>query len=133
MERKLEISIPSEVSRIHTIESFIEDFTITSKLSSKLFGRINLSIVEAVANAILYGNKQNVNKMVTVIAEERDEQLIFTVSDEGEGFDYTIIPDPTLEENIEKESKRGLFLMQALSDDLIFENNGARIVMSFNL
>ncbi len=133
MERKLEISIPSEVSCTHRIEAFIEDFTMTANVSPKLFGRINLSVVEAVSNGILYGNKQDVNKLVRVLAEEINHQLIFTISDEGTGFDYTIIPDPTLEENLDKESKRGLFLMQVLSDDLRFENNGATVILVFDL
>ena len=133
MERKLEISIPSEVSCTHMIEAFIEDFTMASNVSSKLFGRINLSVVEAVANSILYGNRQDANKLVKVVAEEINHQLIFTIRDEGEGFDYTIIPDPTLEENLDKESKRGLFLMKVLSDDLLFENKGATVILVFDL
>lgn len=133
MVHKLEISIPSQVNSIYEVENFLEGFTATFKLSSKLLGRINLSVMEAVGNAILYGNNKDVRKMVTVVAEEKSNQIIFTISDEGKGFDYTNIPDPTLQENIEKESKRGLFLMKVLSDDLIFENNGATVIMIFDL
>ena len=128
---KLNISIPSKVSNIYIVENFIESFTTTFNLPSKLLGKISLSVIEAFTNSIKYGNSGDATKMVTVVAEKVDNQLKVTVSDEGEGFDYTIIPDPTLIENIEKESKRGLFLMKRLSDELIFENNGATVIMIF--
>ena len=53
--------------------------------------------------------------------------------DEGEGFDYSYIPDPTLPDNIEKDAGRGLYLMKTLSDDLIFEDGGSKVTMVFNL
>ena len=130
---KLEITIPSKVNNLHMVENFIESFTTTFNLSSKLLGKISLAVIEAFTNAIKYGNSGDATKMVTVVAEKIDNQLKVTLSDEGEGFDYSIIPDPTIPENIEKESKRGLFLMKTLSNELIFENNGATIIMMFNL
>ena len=113
------------------VENFIESFTTTFNLSSKLLGKISLAVIEAFTNAIKYGNSGDATKMVTVVAEKIDNQLKVTLSDEGEGFDYSIIPDPTIPENIDKESKRGLFLMEKLSDELIFENNGATVIMIF--
>ena len=124
-------SIPSKVNNLHMVENFIESFTTTFNLSSKLLGKISLAVIEAFTNAIKYGNSGDATKMVTVVAEKIDNQLKVTLSDEGEGFDYSIIPDPTIPENIDKESKRGLFLMEKLSDELIFENNGATVIMIF--
>ena len=128
---KLEITIPSKVNNLHMVENFIESFTTTFNLSSKLLGKISLAVIEAFTNAIKYGNSGDATKMVTVVAEKINNQLKVTLSDEGEGFDYSIIPDPTIPENIDKESKRGLFLMEKLSDELIFENNGATVIMIF--
>ena len=56
-----------------------------------------------------------------------------SVKDNGPGFDFMSVPDPTLPENIEKTSGRGLFLIKHLSDELSFANNGATIKMVFNL
>lgn len=130
---KLEISITSEIGNIVKIENFIENFTTCFDLPSALFGRISLSVIEAVNNAILSGNKQDINKKVTVVAEKSDRHFKVTVSDEGEGFDYTYIPDPTLPENIGKVTGRGLYLMKTLSDELLFENGGASVTLVFNL
>ena len=55
------------------------------------------------------------------------------MNDEGDGFDYTNIPDPTLPDNIDKIAGRGLYLMKTLSNELIFENNGASVTLVFNL
>ena len=71
--------------------------------------------------------------MITVIAEKVNNQFRVTVNDEGDGFDYTNIPDPTLPDNIDKIAGRGLYLMKTLSNELIFENNGASVTLVFNL
>ncbi len=55
------------------------------------------------------------------------------VSDEGNGFNYKQLPDPSSEENIEKVSGRGLFIIKNLSDELKFEREGATLVMTFQI
>lgn len=130
---KLEISISSEIHNIVKVEDFIESFTHYFNLSDALFGKVSLSVIEAVNNAILSGNKRDPQKFVTLTAECTPDQFRVTVKDEGEGFDYTHIPDPTLPDNINKVTGRGLYLMKTLSDDLIFENNGSTVTLVFNL
>ena len=130
---KAELSIPSEIGNIIKVENFIESFTETFNLQPELFGKISLSVIEAVNNAILSGNKRQPDKMVSLVAEKTDKQFKVTVSDEGEGFDYEVIPDPTLPDNINKITGRGLYLMKTLSDELIFENGGSTVTLVFNL
>ena len=130
---RLEFAISSEVGNIVKVENFIESFSAYFNLHPELFGKISLSVIEAVNNAILSGNKQDPGKMVELLAEKDGDQLLVSVSDEGEGFDYNNIPDPTLPDNIDKIAGRGLFLMKTLSDDLIFENNGSKVTLVFNL
>lgn len=62
-----------------------------------------------------------------------DKDLVITIEDEGAGFDYTFIPDPTIPDNIGKTTGRGLYLIKALSDNLTFEKNGAKIILSFKM
>ncbi|NCE72254.1 ATP-binding protein [Odoribacter sp. Z80] len=130
---KLEISVSSEICNIVKIENFIEKFVSYFQLSDELFGRISLSVIEAVNNAILSGNKRDPDKMVIVSAEKLENQFRVTVKDEGEGFDYTNIPDPTLPNDLNKVCGHGLYLMHTLSDNLIFENNGASVTLIFDL
>lgn len=63
---------------------------------------------------------------------ENNTSFCFSVEDEGKGFDYNHLPDPTAPENIEKENGRGIFLMKQLADEVEFENNGTKVFIYFN-
>ena len=130
---KLEFSITSEIGNIVKVENFIDYFVDVYHVEPEVFGKISLCVIEAVNNAILSGNKRQPDKMVSLVAEKTDKQFKVTVSDEGEGFDYEVIPDPTLPDNINKITGRGLYLMKTLSDELIFENGGSTVTLVFNL
>ena len=117
---KLSISISSEISNIVKVENFVETFTDYFALPSVLYGKISLSVIEAVNNAILSGNKRQPDKMVSLVAEKTDKQFKVTVSDEGEGFDYEVIPDPTLPDNINKIYNRYIKdLIRTFKHDII--------------
>lgn len=130
---KLELVISSEVSNIVKVENFIENLTDYFELPNDLFGKVSLSLIEAVNNAILSGNKQQADKNVKIVAELNNGKFIVSVEDEGEGFDYENIPDPTLPDNLIKIAGRGLYLMRTLSDELEFEKGGAKVIMTFNV
>ncbi|WP_251621269.1 ATP-binding protein [Odoribacter lunatus] len=133
MMNRLNLTISSEVGNIVRVENFIESFIETFDLKSELFGKISLPVIEAVNNAILSGNKLIPEKKVILEAWQENNRLYVSVQDEGEGFDYTHIPDPTLPDNIEKVAGRGLYVMKTLSDELLFENNGAKVTLVFDL
>ncbi|WP_298611110.1 ATP-binding protein [uncultured Odoribacter sp.] len=130
---KAVLSISSEVGNIIKVENFIESFTETFHLFPDLFGKISLSIIEAVNNAILSGNKLDASKQVHLEAWEENNKFYVSVEDEGEGFDFNHIPDPTLPDNILKDAGRGLYIMKTLTDELIFEKNGAKVILVFYL
>lgn len=130
---KLELSISSEIVNIKKVESFIEYFMDEFQIQEKLRGKIALSIVEAVNNAIISGNKQNPQKMVKLKAIKNTKRVIITIEDEGEGFDFKQIPDPTTPERLMQTTGRGLYLIVNLTDELLFAKNGAKVIMSFFL
>jgi serine/threonine-protein kinase RsbW len=55
----------------------------------------------------------------------------FIVKDEGRGFNYENLPDPTAPENLEKIGGRGIFLMKHLSDEVQFKEQGRIVELSF--
>lgn len=130
---KLSIRISSDIHNIMVVEKFIEAFSERFKIPERLNARISLSVIEAVNNAILAGNKMQADKSVDLEAELEENALKVTVRDEGEGFDYTQIPDPTLPDNLGKSTGRGLYLMKSLSDHLVFSNGGASVTMVYQL
>jgi serine/threonine-protein kinase RsbW len=129
---KLEFSIISEIGNIVKVENFIDYLAEVYRVDINIFGKVSLAVIEAVNNAILYGNKQDASKRVRFFLEELDGKLFVTIKDEGEGFDFNFIPDPTLPDK-EKNAGRGLFLMKILSDELIFDDNGSKVTLVFNL
>lgn len=130
---KRQISIPSDFSYLRDVEIFIQDILDSAKVSEFISGYINLCISESVNNAIYHGNKQDLNKLVTIFAECKDDYLLVEVADEGKGFNYLDLPDATLSENLRKEGGRGLFIISSLSDQFSFKNNGSIIQLKFKL
>jgi len=57
--------------------------------------------------------------------------LSFKIEDEGKGFDYHNLPDPTAPENLDKPGGRGIFLMKHLSDDVTFLHGGKIVQIDF--
>lgn len=51
------------------------------------------------------------------------------IRDEGPGFNYQMIPDPTDPENLARASGRGLFLIQTFMDRVLFNQQGNEITM----
>ena len=130
---KLSLIIASELTNIKEVENFIEKTIEEFELPEALKGKIIISIAEAVNNSILYGNKQDSQKLVKLAVVRSQKKVIFTVEDEGEGFNFKNIPDPTTPENLEKATGRGLYLMTHLTDELLFAKNGAKVIMIFSL
>ena len=118
------MQIQSKPENINVVEKFIDDLKIKHNLHEECYGNMLVAVTEAVNNAINHGNKANPDKMVNIKFEVDDDQFGFIISDEGHGFDYLNLPDPTDPENIEKPSGRGVFLMKHLADQIIFSENG---------
>ena len=91
---------------------------------------IELSLQEALANAVVHGAKEDPTKVIEcVVACEQDRGLIIIVRDPGPGFDVNAIPNCTVGENVYSNHGRGIFLINQLMDKVEFRNNGAEIHM----
>lgn len=91
--------------------------------------KLRVALSEALANAIIYGNRMDPGKYVDVRVEITNQSLAVFVHDEGDGFDPSAVPDPTHPEAIERSSGRGLFLIRQLVDDVRFNEKGNSICM----
>ncbi len=128
---EISISIPSLSENIRIVESFIDNAKEKFDLNDDIYGNIMIAVTESVNNAIIHGNESNKDKNVYLTLNMEDNTIVFNVSDEGQGFDYSSLPDPTAPENIDKPGGRGIFLMKALSDELSFEEDGKKVKLSF--
>lgn len=129
----LNTSIPSSISHISLIEKFMDQIMEAFEIHESLRGKISLPIIEAVNNSVLHGNKQDPAKQVKLTVSHSKRKLTVTVEDEGEGFDFSRIPDPTTPGKPLQTSGRGLYLMSILTEELQFVNNGAKVIMTFAL
>ncbi|OFY63473.1 MAG: hypothetical protein A2V46_09360 [Bacteroidetes bacterium RBG_19FT_COMBO_42_7] len=125
------LKIESRMSNLRIIENAIDEVTGAIGIKQDDYGKIMVASLEAVNNAITHGNKANPQKLVDVEIEFDNDEIRITVSDEGEGFKPDKIPDPTLPENIEELSGRGVFLMTKLADSIKFNEKGNSVTMSF--
>ncbi len=127
----IKIVIPSITENIRIIESFIDNAKEKFNLNDDIYGNIMIAVTESVNNAIMHGNKNDKTKNVTLSLSLNENVINFMIKDEGVGFDYQTLPDPTSPENLDKPSGRGIFLMKHLSDEVNFNNNGSMVELSF--
>jgi len=133
MEQEQRLTFPSRSENITLVERLINKICSEYKISEDHYGNILVAITEAVNNAILHGNKSNPDKKIDVVFQLGEKKFTFTVKDQGEGFDYNALPDPTNPENLEKPNGRGVFLMRHLADKVEFSDNGSTVSLDFFL
>ena len=127
------LKVASKTDSLNLVEKFVDEFSVCNHIDHDVYGNLLIAALEAANNAITHGNKLEESKQVEIAFAMRDDRVLLTVKDEGPGFDYHNIPDPTAPENLENMSGRGVFLMSKLSDKIEFEDNGSFIRMTFFL
>ncbi|WP_162416677.1 ATP-binding protein [Cyclobacterium roseum] len=129
--KSIKIAIPSLIENITIIESFIDNAREKFHINDDIYGNIMISVTECVSNAIMHGNREDKKKSVRLELRFLDDQIKFIIEDEGDGYDYQHLNDPTSPENLEKSGGRGVFIMKHLCDEIQFENQGSRITLTF--
>jgi serine/threonine-protein kinase RsbW len=126
--------LESNLESIDIMENLITSVREEHTISEENFTGIWIALNEAVTNAIKHGNKYDPEKKVRLTIEKKDERYIcFTVKDEGEGFNPSVLPDPTDPEHLAEPSGRGVFLINKLADTVKFSENGSIVEMCFDL
>jgi serine/threonine-protein kinase RsbW len=125
-------SLPENLTQV---ENFIEDVCNQYEVGPDVFGNILVSVTEAVNNAIYHGNQSDANKEVSLsyAFDEEMKKLSFIVEDQGPGFDYNNLPDPTAPENLTMIGGRGVFLIKQLADWVIFNDLGNGVELQFKV
>ncbi|NQX90564.1 MAG: ATP-binding protein [Flavobacteriales bacterium] len=131
-ETEKAITFSSTTDNISIVEKLIDDVCEQHKIKEDFYGNILIALTEAVNNAIVHGNKLDEDKNVHLSITAEEPVLRFRIEDEGPGFDYENLPDPTAPENIEKPNGRGVFLMRNLADRCEFFEDGKIVELEFD-
>lgn len=90
---------------------------------------VHLAMHEALVNAIMHGNRQDVEKQVHVSCRMSPELVRIEIADEGDGFNPGSLPDPTDPDRLESPTGRGVMLMRAFMSRVAYNDQGNRVVL----
>lgn len=130
---KKKLTLNSSLEEIERLEPFLNELQQWAGFDDEDRSQIMLVLSEAVSNAIVHGNQQNIDKKVFIEAERTAKILKVTVRDEGEGFNPHSLPNPLKEENLLNEGGRGVYLIKQYADDTQFSKGGTEITVTFHL
>src|ERR1700691_3036460 len=125
----LECCLPSEVT---AISPFVDRLMLLLRKCGCVpegVSDIEIALREAMANAIIHGNHEDLGKQVHVTCRCGPGGVSIAVKDEGKGFDINNVPDPTAPENIGSAHGCGIHVMKALMDEVHFEEGGVIVHM----
>ncbi|MEZ6318744.1 MAG: ATP-binding protein [Phycisphaerales bacterium] len=92
---------------------------------------VRLALEEAITNAFEHGHATLPDESVTVEFAVRPERVRISIEDRGPGFDPGAIPDPTLDENLDKPHGRGLMLIRSFMTEVRHNGSGNRLIMVY--
>jgi serine/threonine-protein kinase RsbW len=123
-----QLTLQSTYEEAESIPEFVEDLQKKTDLEEDTSGKLMLLLSEAVTNAIVHGNNEDPTKKVEVEIKIKPDSIVTTVEDEGDGYDPDKESDnPLNEENLLKEGGRGIFLIEEISDEIEYFNEGRGI------
>lgn len=128
-----DLNIPSDLGNLRLVEKAIDELSMELDLSDEVYGNVLVATMEATNNAIIHGNNSDPEKIVKIAMLMEQKELRVHIEDQGKGFDYSIVPDPTAPENLEKINGRGIFLMERLSDEILYLEDGRIVILKFRI
>lgn len=122
---KLSLILDSKRNETRRFEVLLEEINKKFGLEMERFVNLQIACSEALVNAIVHGNKENPDKRVYTEIAFNESVLTVTIRDEGGGFDIHKLPDPTSNENILKESGRGIYIIRSLVNEFVCNSTGS--------
>ncbi len=128
-ERTWEIS--SDLKNIKALITEFEEIFSSEKILEKDIYNLKLLLTEAIINAIIHGNKSNLESFVNIDIAITTGSFTAKITDEGEGFDYSEFINKNISpETIYIESGRGLYLIMGIADNIRFNSSGNSITIT---
>lgn len=125
------VKLPSDFNSLVDVENLVDRVCSGLGVQEDAYGNVLVAVTEAVNNAIQHGNVLNNELFVDVAVGDKSDEFCFNIKDEGVGFNFDELPDPTAPENLLKESGRGIFLMRNLADEVVYDGVGNSVNIYF--
>ena len=125
------VTLNSDINEITKVEGLVSEIFDRYHINQELYGNVLIALTEAANNAIMHGNRYDADKKVIINFDFAEPVLKIRVTDEGKGFDFDSLPDPTEPEYIDKPCGRGVFLIKRLADKVDFDKAGSTVQFSF--
>jgi len=114
----LELEYDSTLDSVDSAEEAVLQEAAPLAFDEDELHRIGIAVRECMVNAVVHGNRYNGKKRVRMQLSRDAHSLSIRIADEGEGFDPAAVPDPGGEENLLKQSGRGVMMMNAFMDQV---------------
>lgn len=126
--------LPSTEEALMEAEKVIESLREQLDIREDAYGNLLVAVTEAVNNAVYHGNKAEASRKVTITFRQLSPfRIEVMVKDEGPGFDFDNLKDPTAPENLLEPGGRGVFLMKHLSEEVRFMDQGSTVCLTFHI
>ncbi len=129
VREKIDLELPSDLTLMNAVLEYLLDRVAKLGLIKIEQSNLFVALDEAFVNAVRHGNRNDPSKLLRVTAELSAHEAIFTVEDEGDGFDVREIPDPRDPANLFKSSGRGVLLIYNIMDEVEYSEGGTRLKM----
>jgi serine/threonine-protein kinase RsbW len=123
------VTIPSDFNAGRDVQERILADVQRHGFSSDNTFAIRIALEEAMVNAIKHGNRLDASKKVHIESRVSPKRVEITIEDEGPGFDRSTIPNPTVDDNLERPSGRGILLIESYMDGVHWSRGGRRLRM----
>ncbi len=110
------IKIPPDLKYLPIVDDFVERFLQENGIDKSVIADIAISVSELVTNAVTHGSRSSPDESVDITIGKSGNTVTISVTDRGSGFNPNDIADPLADENLLKETGRGIFIVRALMD-----------------
>lgn len=115
---RVEVTLESTLESVDQAEELAQEFARSNGFPEEDQFKIGMAVRESMVNAVHHGNKYDPQKRAGLRLEIQGRELVATITDQGPGFELSSVPSPVTEENLLKQSGRGIFLIRNFMDEI---------------
>ncbi len=115
------------------LDVFIEELRLDLGFNEETASNMVISLSEALNNAFVHGNMQNPDLPIFLTVLRDNDDIVVSVRDSGKGFDYGLLREDLDDDFLDVPGGRGIMIMRALSDDLLFNESGNETILKYRL